>query len=215
MKARLETAAEDYAIIKERCESQVVRWEWATAEMNNLRLLRNERGRYPRGRWVKNQPKKTADRVKYGFDDQDRAVVIRKGIALSDTAHHQVFAIYGRGFAESVEFDSMFTNPSMEKNRSEFVRVVRQTSLDGVPIDCTWYAAHQRGFETYSHRSGHLVSIDSTWSNRPHEKDDVLSATYDVSHDNDGSLALLTVTYRPVGRHSGGTFTCFKKKLSK
>lgn len=169
--------------------------------MNHLRLLARERGRGRLGRWSKAPPKKAENCFEYGFDSKKRPLVIRQGI------ERQIYFVYNDDCAEAVKFTSSF----LTAKETRGIEVMRQSTLNNIPIDCTWHSAHQRGFEKYGFKSEKLVSIDATWTNQPHKADDVLSAKYEASYDDSGVLVLLTCDYRAVGRHRGGSFTCYKK----
>lgn len=211
LEGRIETAVHEYDLLKLECESVVESWRWASAEMNHLMLLNNERGRYPRGRWLKKRPSNSGDCFEYGLNHQGRPAVIRQGIWGASNPIYETFFIYNDSYAEAVKYSPMFKNT----RESRYVSVVRQSIVNKIPIDCTWYATNQRGYETYQHESGNVTGIDSTWTNAPHEENNVLSAQYAATYDQSGTLASLDVTYRALGSHKGGTANCYKKKPSK
>jgi hypothetical protein len=181
----------DYYDISQSCESAVVEWRWNTIARNHLKLLENERGRgrSSNSRWLKARPKKINNQCEHGFDSNGKIIALRE--------------VGTQTFIQNIDGVSMaFRFATMSKR--EIVMIYRQEVERGFPVNCTWYSAHQRGFETYTSTHDLVTSIDCTWSNQPHKADDYLSAQYEVIYNLDGQLQQVKYEYRKAGRHPGG-----------
>jgi hypothetical protein len=203
-------AAKEYELRRAEAERQVVEWRWASRDLFSLRPLEHRRRGLAPGRYLKKEPLDNADRCHIGHDALGRVVIERAapwGVKSDGSYRDETFVRYEKGSAESAQYTH---HAGKGMPLSMFTRLIL---ADGVPKSCGWYSSHQKGFENYTYRDGRLVEADQLWCNNLLREDNMRSAVDVCEYDADGELVLVTITYRKVGGHSGGTYTAYKKKL--
>jgi hypothetical protein len=78
LKAAVKALKGKYRFHKTEAEKQVSRWQWATGPYFSLEPFFHERHRSSRGRLMDKQPKSFKDIEAFGFDGQNRLVLIRQ-----------------------------------------------------------------------------------------------------------------------------------------
>jgi hypothetical protein len=78
LKAALKALKGAYRETKTRTEQRVCRWQWATGRYVSLIPFEQERDQVARGKLLGSEPKAPKNVHAFGFDDQDRLVVICK-----------------------------------------------------------------------------------------------------------------------------------------
>lgn len=73
-----ENASNDYLVLKNKAEAQVVNRRRASTSYINLEPFYFELHSFSRGKILKESPKNLADTYDYGFDAQERVVLVKQ-----------------------------------------------------------------------------------------------------------------------------------------
>ncbi|CAN5696011.1 hypothetical protein BH09MYX1_BH09MYX1_11500 [soil metagenome] len=93
-----------YATLKKKTDTAVVRWEWATGNVDGLDPFHIERKRFTRGRRLKSAPRvMKSGFVAQGFDARDRLVVERRATGIPDR-FAETFFVHAKDAIDSLSF---------------------------------------------------------------------------------------------------------------
>ena len=187
--------ARQYKRLKERCTKQVVRWQWATDDMHSLEPFWCERLGQKAGRWLKNPPKRKADKPCYGFDERGRIVVVRTKL---DQLREQ-FLTYDDTHTQQATFDSSGTGKQLRWLERLDLREGRPVAYE------IWHEAYHWPMhivERYGYQNDRIATIDVDRKEML-SKGDVLRDVYreELSYDELARLSKVVAVYEK-GSHS-------------
>jgi len=98
-----ENASNDYLALKNKAEAQVVNRRWASTSYINLEPFYFELHGFSRGKILKESPKNLADTYDYGFDAQERVVLVKQ--YADEERFYEDFYFYGQDEVLGYRFD--------------------------------------------------------------------------------------------------------------
>lgn len=117
-----------YRDMKERAESSVVEWRWATWTKYEPEPFYCEKHGFPKGRWISaDRAAATPNSVEHGFDASQRVIVLRRRCGtLPD--YYEVYYCHHDDRIESVQYDHC--------SEKRLINVDHLHFSDGRPLRC-------------------------------------------------------------------------------
>lgn len=202
---RFRTTGRKFEQHLQRCEGEVESWRWASRDLYDLRPYEYERSGHTRGRWLKSPPDLSKPRAApshYGLNAEGEPVVERRYFWGSNGLYERLLFLREPDHWEELHFEGAKKWPVL-------TNICRVDRHERRPVLASWYANHQKGFEEYTYAGDQLVRVDATWSNQPFGPRRLLIAHWDLTYDEAGKLASITLTYEKTEGHPGGTFPCY------
>jgi hypothetical protein len=193
-----------YPKLKKTCEALVIRWEWATNQIHEVKPFQFERYHPPRGRKLAKPPAEIKARMhQYGIDDKGRTTVIRKYTEFSGLFLEQFF----------VHATDVIDGTLYDHHRSKgVINVTRQRFKDGRIVFHEAVASGGSGLEEYLYEGDRIACIEITGvsGGKAYHHTDAL--TYDM----DGLLILVHRVYHPSPHGpKGGEEVVFRRAPAK
>lgn len=181
LRARLARAAAEYQALKQKAESSVVRWTWATDSVYSLKPGFDARIHgFSEGRKLEREPAKRAYHFQYGFDAAGRLVVARLHGQWDGHFTEDFFIHHDDG----VEEWSYGPHPRFKNPRG----VGRFTSLDGRVVGYENLNADGRSVaEAYEYDGDRLTTLVRIGVNPAFQN------TFRHEYDPDGALSTITM----------------------
>lgn len=174
---RFADEANQYARLRQSAELNVVRWQWASGPIHELRPYWAERVGLKRGRALDREPAKKDGAYLYGFDSLNRVVIKRQGTELKDVFEDEFFQ-YKDDAVHTVRFSALPGQPIGSVARYEFHQ--------GMLVKAEGHSEFGRDQEVYSYGDGRLLRIDVLQQEHGGELN---SSTYVVDYDEFGILS--------------------------
>ncbi|MEP7288034.1 MAG: hypothetical protein ABI947_19955 [Chloroflexota bacterium] len=159
LKERFETAQAEYDVLKQRCESQAVRWEWVDGFLYRPEPFFHEREQFSRGRVIPREPKNNLERAtfaQYGFNKDNQLVVVRYNQAFGKVV--ELFYVQNGAVTEGTRYD--VDHKLINVNRQYFVddHIVRYEVLAQPPFSEPRWSK----IENYHYTNGKLARIEGS-----------------------------------------------------
>ena len=192
LKERFAEAATKYPALKKACEAQVVRWEWASFGLYHPKPFFNERKKIGKGRKLDGKPATIKSGMRqYGFDSDDRIVVVRQYTEFSGRFYEEFF-VATEDQIEGTHFDPYEHKP--------VGNVTRQTFKDGRIISFGLWGTNGESTEAYQYNGDRITSIKTIGTNFLPRKEYSIAET--IGYDEIGRLSLIQREFSEGNRTS-------------
>ncbi len=115
---RFANAVQEYEALRKKTAVEVIRWEWAAGPYYELLPFEHLRTRF-KGKLLKIEPTKKNGCWQYGFDQQNRIVVIRQYTELENSFYEEFFDYSGE-VTEGVRFTYADTKELLNVTKYQF-----------------------------------------------------------------------------------------------